>query len=173
MHRCSECTDASGLTETIWKPSGKRKRKENKEETEKTEKNRKEQKKTNKTRNPFCIADAGRIPGFHFTGNFVEFSSKVKSPPGRIALRRRGIMSLERPAAGGESCRSRILSWMKIFINRGSQIAEIKPILKVLSSCDSTQESEVHTHRTRQADLQCRRRCSQESVTARWLRQDA
>ena len=27
-----------------------------------------------------------------------------KSPPGRIALRRRGIMSLKRPAAGGESC---------------------------------------------------------------------
>ena len=27
------------------------------------------------------------------------------SPPGRIALRRRGIMSLKRPAAGGESCK--------------------------------------------------------------------
>ena len=27
---------------------------------------------------------------FDFTGNFVEFSCKVKSPPGRIALRRRG-----------------------------------------------------------------------------------
>ena len=27
---------------------------------------------------------------FYFTGNFVEFSCKVKSPPGRIALRRRG-----------------------------------------------------------------------------------
>jgi hypothetical protein len=26
-----------------------------------------------------------------------------KGPPGRIALRRRGIMSLKRPAAGGES----------------------------------------------------------------------
>ena len=26
----------------------------------------------------------------NFTGNFVEFSCKVKSPPGRIALRRRG-----------------------------------------------------------------------------------
>ena len=28
-----------------------------------------------------------------------------KGPPGRIALRRRGIMSLKRPAAGGESCK--------------------------------------------------------------------
>ena len=27
---------------------------------------------------------------FYVTGNFVEFSDKVKSPPGRIALRRRG-----------------------------------------------------------------------------------
>lgn len=35
----------------------------------------------------------------NFTGNFVEFSCKVKSPPGRIALRRRGIMSLKRLAA--------------------------------------------------------------------------
>ena len=43
---------------------------------------------------------------FDFTGNFVEFSCKVKSPPGRIALRRRGNMSLERPAAGGESCKA-------------------------------------------------------------------
>ena len=28
-----------------------------------------------------------------------------KGPPGRIALRRRGIMSLKRPATGGESCK--------------------------------------------------------------------
>ena len=40
---------------------------------------------------------------FCFTENFVEFSCKAKSPPGRIVLRQRGIMSLERPAAGGES----------------------------------------------------------------------
>lgn len=38
---------------------------------------------------------------FDITGNFVEFSCKVKSPPGRIVLRRRGIMLLERPAAAG------------------------------------------------------------------------
>lgn len=38
---------------------------------------------------------------FYVTGDFVEFSCKAKSPPGRIALRRRGIMSLERPAAAG------------------------------------------------------------------------
>ena len=43
---------------------------------------------------------------FYFTGNFVEFSCKVKSPPGRIALRQSGIMSLEQPAAGGESCKA-------------------------------------------------------------------
>ena len=43
---------------------------------------------------------------FYFTGNFVEFSCKVKSPPGRIALRRSGIMSLEQPAVGGESCKA-------------------------------------------------------------------
>lgn len=43
---------------------------------------------------------------FYFTGNFVEFSCKVKSPPGRIALRRSGIISLEQPAAGGESCKT-------------------------------------------------------------------
>ena len=47
---------------------------------------------------------------FYVTGNFVEFSDKVKSPPGRIALRRKGIMSLKRPAEDGESCRSRSLS---------------------------------------------------------------
>ena len=28
-----------------------------------------------------------------------------KGPPGRIALRRGGIMSLKRPVAGGESCK--------------------------------------------------------------------
>ena len=55
------------------------------------------------------MSEAG-LPVFAFTGNFVEFSCKGKSPPGRIALRRRGIMSLERPDAGGESCRSEILS---------------------------------------------------------------
>ena len=30
----------------------------------------------------------------------------LKSPPGRIALRRKGNMSQKRPAAGGESCKA-------------------------------------------------------------------
>ena len=38
-------------------------------------------------------------------GNYGVISHEIKSPPGRIALRRRGIMSQERPAAGGESCK--------------------------------------------------------------------
>ena len=37
---------------------------------------------------------------FYLIGN----SYQIKSPPGRIALRRIGIMSQKRPAAGGESC---------------------------------------------------------------------
>ena len=40
----------------------------------------------------------------------MNFPVNEKSPPGRIALRRKGMMSLFRPAAGGESCRSRIHS---------------------------------------------------------------
>ena len=31
---------------------------------------------------------------------------RTKSPPGRSTLRRRGVMSLKRPAAGGESCKA-------------------------------------------------------------------
>ena len=37
---------------------------------------------------------------------------QVKIPPGRIALRRRGIMSLKRPAAGGESCKQDSFLWI-------------------------------------------------------------
>ena len=37
---------------------------------------------------------------FYLIGN----SYQIKSPPGRIALRRIGIMSQKRPTAGGESC---------------------------------------------------------------------
>ena len=40
----------------------------------------------------------------------LNFPVNEKSPPGRIALRRKGMMSLLRPVAGGESCRSRIHS---------------------------------------------------------------
>ena len=35
---------------------------------------------------------------------YRKLSPIKKSPPGRIALRRRGIISLKRSAAGGESC---------------------------------------------------------------------
>ena len=41
---------------------------------------------------------------FYITGNFAEIPCYIKSPPGGIALRRKGRMSLKRPAAGGESC---------------------------------------------------------------------
>ena len=41
---------------------------------------------------------------FYFQDVSLNFPENEKSPPGRIALRRRGIMSLKRPAAGGESC---------------------------------------------------------------------
>ena len=40
----------------------------------------------------------------HFVLRTIRFPMKQKSPPGRIALRRRGVMSPMRPAAGGESC---------------------------------------------------------------------
>ena len=40
---------------------------------------------------------------FCIMGKFFELLHDTKSPPGRIALRRRGIMPLKRPAAGGES----------------------------------------------------------------------
>ena len=47
-----------------------------------------------------------KSPGrFFLCDSFFSFTGKI--PPGRIALRalrRREIMSLERPAAGGESC---------------------------------------------------------------------
>ena len=32
-------------------------------------------------------------------------SYDIKSPPGRIALRRKGRCRMERPAVGGESCK--------------------------------------------------------------------
>ena len=37
---------------------------------------------------------------------------QVKIPPGRIALRRRGIMSLKRPVAVGESCKQDSFLWI-------------------------------------------------------------
>ena len=40
---------------------------------------------------------------FNYIGKFYELSYVIKSPPGRNALRRNGMMSLKRPAAGGES----------------------------------------------------------------------
>jgi len=43
---------------------------------------------------------------FYFIGNCSAISYETKSPPGRIALRRRGGVSLKRPAAGGKSCRA-------------------------------------------------------------------
>ena len=43
---------------------------------------------------------------FYFIGNFDEIPYEIKSPPGRIALRRKGNLSLKRPAAGGESCKA-------------------------------------------------------------------
>ena len=41
------------------------------------------------------------MDGFFYIGKFSELS--YVSPPGRNALRRNGMMSLKRPAAGGES----------------------------------------------------------------------
>ena len=41
---------------------------------------------------------------FYIIGKSSELPYDIKSPPGRIALRRKGKMSPERPAAGGESC---------------------------------------------------------------------
>ena len=38
---------------------------------------------------------------FYCIGNFNEIPYAIKSPPGRIALRRKGNMSQKRPAAGG------------------------------------------------------------------------
>ena len=43
---------------------------------------------------------------FYCIGNFNEIPYAIKSPPGRIALRRKGNMSQKRPAAGGESCKA-------------------------------------------------------------------
>jgi hypothetical protein len=39
---------------------------------------------------------------FWCIGNFEEFPMHQKNPPDRIVLRRREIMSLKRPTAGGE-----------------------------------------------------------------------
>ena len=48
-----------------------------------------------------------RIPGlFYITGKCFAFFGDTKSPPGRIALRRRGIILLKQSAAGGESCKA-------------------------------------------------------------------
>ena len=41
---------------------------------------------------------AAVVPPFYILQEIIR-------PPGRIALRRRGIMSLKQPAAGGESCK--------------------------------------------------------------------
>ena len=46
---------------------------------------------------------------FCIIGKSSELSYDIKSPPGRIALRRKGKMSPGRPAAGGESAKGRIL----------------------------------------------------------------
>ena len=41
-----------------------------------------------------------------FFNSWEITSNELKSPPGRIALCQSGIMSLEQPAAGGESCKA-------------------------------------------------------------------
>ena len=52
---------------------------------------------------------------FYLIGN----SYQIKSPPGRIALRRIGIMSQKRPAAGGESCeQDSFLLYRKVLVWR-------------------------------------------------------
>ena len=51
-------------------------------------------------------------PLFYFIGN----SYKAKSPSGRIALRRKRILSQMRPAAGGESCKQDSFSTTTILI---------------------------------------------------------
>jgi len=42
----------------------------------------------------------------HIIGNSDGIPYDMKSPPGRIALRRKGNMSQKRPTAGGESCKA-------------------------------------------------------------------
>ena len=43
---------------------------------------------------------------FYIIGKCFAFPMIQKSPPGRIALRRRGIILLKQSAAGGESCKA-------------------------------------------------------------------
>ncbi len=46
---------------------------------------------------------------WYIIGKSSELPYDIKSPPGRIALRRKGKMSPGRPAAGGESAKGRFL----------------------------------------------------------------
>ena len=73
---------------------------------------------------------------FFFPGNFAKFSWKAKSPPCRIALRRRKMMSLKRPAAGGESCRSRIL-FVKTYTLLFANLLKYNRITSVFENCRS------------------------------------
>ena len=50
---------------------------------------------------------------FYFMENSSEIFHKIKSPSGRIALRRKGIMLLKQPAAGGESCNAGFFLYLK------------------------------------------------------------
>ena len=50
-----------------------------------------------------------KIKIFYIIGKFDELPYDTKSPPGRIAQRRKGKTSPRRPAAGGESAAGRFL----------------------------------------------------------------
>ena len=53
----------------------------------------------------YCGAGEDHLPFLCYRKLLRNVPITQKIPPGRIALRRRGIMSLKRPAAGGESCK--------------------------------------------------------------------
>ena len=55
---------------------------------------------------------------------------RTKSPPGRNALRRRGVMSLRRPAAGGESC----FAWFFFILGCQLNFPLFYSILRTLNS---------------------------------------
>lgn len=70
---------------------------------------------------------------FCFPGNFAKFSWKAKSPPCRIALRRRKMMSLKRLAADGESCRTEYFL-IKTYILLFANLLKYNRITNVLQS---------------------------------------
>ena len=70
---------------------------------------------------------------FCFPGNFAKFSWKAKSPPCRIALRRRKMMSLKRLRRRRRILQNRILSY-KTYILLFANLLKYNRITNVLQS---------------------------------------